>query len=845
MIHSPGHGCRRASERLRLAPLFLAVGSGSLALAACPASASASASEGTEFQSGFLRQGPGFSSDAAALALNALAGQQALPPGVYVVEMKINQSYFGRREIEFTAAPDGDGLLPCLSSKLLEELGVRLDSLADPLLLQAACVDLFTLIPGSEIDFDSSKLMLSLSIPQIAMRRSAAGHVDPELWDDGINAAFVNYQVSAEQHSTRNNSRSSSDDLYLTGGINLGAWRLRSNQTMRQDEDGKRKWTSAYTYAQRDLPGLNASLTLGHTFTGGDVFRSVPIEGLLIRSDLQMLPDTQQGYAPVVRGVALSRSKLQVFQNGYPIYSTYVSAGPYVIDDLTTAGNGELEIVLTEADGKVQRFTQSYASINNLLRDNVWQYSSALGRYNGTYQSLDPWLWQGTAARGIGDGTTLYGGLMTSEFYRATNLGVAKDLGVAGALALDVTYSQADLSGAEDNHLQGASYALKYGKAFTTQTNLRFAGYRYSTEGYRDFDEAVRQMDRDKTWRGSRRSRLEASVHQKLGASSSLSFTFSHQDYWGSDYEQRQFQFNFNTRYAGVTYGLYASQSLSDTRSASGTDRQIGLSISMPLDLSSSSNLSFDAQKNGERFNQRASLNGSFDDYRANYRASVSNDESRRRSASFAVGYQAPFGSIGAGYTQGNDFHSTSVNASGAVLLHGGGIELGPYLGETAALVEVPKTPGVGVQNVTGARTNERGYALVPTLRPYRFNQIALDIEQLGPEVEIENGIQQVVPRRGAVVKASFAAKTVNRLILTARIESGQPLPFGAQITDSEGKVLGVAGQAGQILLATSLDPQTLDARWGEQAGQRCSMHITPADMAQAKGYRIQELTCK
>lgn len=842
MTHSPGHG-RRPFERARLAPLFLAVGSSSLALAA----EWASAAQPVEFQPGFLRQSPGYSAEAAIQALNALTQAKPVSPGKYRVEIKVNQMYTGERELEFVHDSVGDRLLPCLSATLLEELGVRLDSLAEPQLLSARCVDLFRLIPGAQAEFDGGTLALSLSFPQVAMRRSASGRVDPKLWDDGINAAFINYQVSAQQHASRHDRHDSSDDLFLNSGVNLGGWRLRANHTMRQDQDGKRIWASAYTYAQRDLPGMNANLTLGETFTGGDVFRTMPMKGMLIRSDLQMLPDALQGYAPVIRGVALSRSKLEVFQNGYPIYSTYVSAGPYVLDDLTTAGNGELEIVLTEADGQIRRFTQPYATISNLLRQGVWQYSGALGRYNGVHQSSEPWFWQGTLAAGIGANTTLYGGAMTSDFYHAASAGVARDLGSIGALALDVTHSRTTLDGhmpdgsSQNDRLQGISYAIKYGKAFTTHTSLRFAGYRYSTEGYRDFDEAVRQRDEDSTWRGSRRSRLEASVQQKIGARSALSLSLSHQDYWGTDYEQRQFQFNFSSRYAGVTYNLFASQSLSDRR---GTDRQIGLSISLPLDIGKSSHLSFDVHKAGERFSQRANLNGSADDHRLNYVASVANNESHQRSASLAVGYQSSLGSIGAGVTQGSDFRSVSVNASGAVLLHTGGIEMGPFLGETAALVEVPDTPGVGVQNVTGASTNKRGYALVPTLRPYRFNQIALNTEELGPEVEIENGTMQVVPRRGAVVKASFAARSVNRLILNVRNASGQPLPFGAQVADNDGKAMGVVGQAGQLLLATSLEPQTFTASWGSAESERCSMSIEPARMTLDKGYRIQELTC-
>ncbi|EJM68027.1 P pilus assembly protein, porin PapC, partial [Pseudomonas sp. GM55] len=451
-----------------------------------------------------MRQSPEHTSDAGLQALHALAQTHHLGPGRYRVDIQLNLVYFGQREIEFVFSPGNDRLLPCLSAQLLDEMGVRLDSLAEPELLQSQCVDLLALIPGSEIDFDGSRLLLAISIPQIALRRDVTGRIDPERWDPGINAAFVSYQASAQQGTNRYRGRQNTDDLYLNGGFNLGHWRMRSNQSLRQNEDGNREWTRAYTYAQRDLPGTHANLTLGETFTSGDVFRSLPIKGALIASDMGMLPDVLQSYAPIIRGVAQTRAKLEVFQNGYPVYSTYVSPGPYEIDDLSTSGSGELEIVLTEADGQVRRFTQPYATLSNLLREGVWRYSAALGRYNGAQNREEPMLWQGTLAMGTGWNSTLYGGLLASEFYRAGTFGAARDLGSFGAVAADVTRSSADIDSVDSRQVQGTSYALKYGKAFASNTNLRFAGYRYSTEGYRDFDEAVRQRSLDSTWYGRR-----------------------------------------------------------------------------------------------------------------------------------------------------------------------------------------------------------------------------------------------------------------------------------------------------------------------------------------------------
>ncbi|WP_030131413.1 fimbria/pilus outer membrane usher protein [Pseudomonas sp. QTF5] len=829
---------RCAPLRLHLARLIV-IGSGAGLLLDVKAAQGAST---IEFQSSFMRQSPETDAEAGALALSTLSNGDDLGPGRYWVDIQVNLNHFGQREIQFILNPEGDRLLPCLSPRLLDEMGIRLDGLVDPDLLQTTCIDLLKLVPGAQIDFDGSKLSLALSVPQIAMRRNVLGEVDPERWDNGINAAFVSYQVSAQQTNSRHAGDQSSDDLYLNSGLNLGSWRLRSNQSLRMNEQGEREWTRTNTFAQRDLPGTHANLTLGETFTSGDVFRSVPIRGAVIGSDPGMLPDVLQNYAPIIRGVAQTRANLEIFQSGYPIYSTYVSPGPYEIDDLSiSGGSGELDIVLTEADGQVRRFSQPYATLNNLLREGVWRYSSALGRYYGADDLEEPVFWQGTLAMGTVWSSTLYGGLMASDFYRAGTVGVSRDLGSFGALSLDLTQSRADIGNVDSQEVQGPSYAVKYGKSFASRTNVRFAGYRYSTEGYRDFDEAVRQRSQSSTWRGSRRSRLEASVYQNISAQSSLSLSLSQQDYWQSTHVQRQYQFNFNTRYKGVNYNLFASQSLSNDR---GNDRQIGLSATFPLNFGHSSNATLDFQRNGDQLSQRASLSGSIDQNRLSYQASVSNDEARQKSAALSLGYQASAGSIGAGLTQGNDYRNVSLNASGTVMLHSGGVELGPYMGETTALVEVPGIEGIGVVNAIGVETNVRGYALVPYLRPYRVNHLVLETDKSGPEVEIDNGTAQVVPRRGAVVKATFAARSVTRLVITGSTANGQPLPFGAQVSNGN-EVIGIVGQAGQVMLSTSAEPHVLQVRWGAQTEPRCQLFVDPQNMQQTQGYRLQSMTCQ
>ena len=805
---------------------------------------SAHASTPVEFQSTFMRQIDTHDLDAGALALNTLSSTLHLTPGRYRVSIDINLSFFDSREIDFAASPQGDELTPCLSPTLLNDMGVKLDGLEQSVGELDTCVDIERLIPGATVHMDGGKLTLSLSIPQIAMRRDIAGYVDPQRWDYGINSAFVNYQLSAQQSRNDQTGHNNSHDLYVNSGLNLGVWRLRSNNTFRSDAKGDRTWSRAYTYLQRDLPGAHSQLTLGETFTPGDVFRSVPIRGVQIASDMSMLPDSQQHYAPTIRGVAQTRARLEIRQNGFPVYSTYVSAGPYEINDLTLAsGSGELEIILTEADGQVRRFTQPYATLTNLLREGVWRYSASAGRYNAPFDATDDsMLWQGTLAIGTRLNSTLYGGLMGNDFYQAATLGIGKSLGSIGALSFDVTRSSAQTEPEKSQHtVQGMSYSVKYGKSFETRTNLRFAGYRYSTEGYRDFTEAVRERSADQRFRGSRRSMLEASVFQDIGLYSSLSLIFSQENYWQLDDAQRQFQLNFSSRFNTVSYSLYASQSLNDDEF---NERQYGLTISVPLEFGRSTTATYDLRQNSGQLNHRAALSGRAQNGLLNYRASAASNESGRQSAELSLGYLAPFASLGAGITQGTDFSTLSLNASGALLLHADGLETGPYLGETSGLIHVPNIANVGLLNDSSARTNDRGYALIPYLHPFRINRVILDTDQLDPNVEIDNGVTQVVPRRGAVVKALFPARKVERLLVSTRNQYGTALPFGAQISNADGHVLGIVGQAGQSLLSTVEGQQTIHVRWGKTSAEQCQAQFDTHNMPFEEGYRVQDLVC-
>ncbi|CAN2971404.1 outer membrane usher protein [Pseudomonas sp. PM2] len=817
---------------LRLSAAILAALMGSIA----------HADETPKFDASFM-QSFGGASAGPNLDLDAVANSASIGPGTYPVVVRLNQSFFDRRDMTFAPDAKSGEVRACLSAAFLKELGVKLDAFQVPGEALPPCIDLAGMVEGASVSFDANRLALDISVPQIALRRDAAGYVAPQDWDRGINAAMLNYQFSAAQTQSDARGNGTQYSLYTSGGFNLGDWRFRSSSSFRQDEEGKREWQRSNTYAQRDLTAIKGTLTAGESFTPGDVFDSIPFRGVQVASDMGMLPDSMQGYAPVIRGIAETQAKVEVRQNGYSLYTTYVAPGAFEIDDLNAAsGSGDLEIIITEADGRERRFTQPYATLGNMLRENTWRYSLTAGQYNAVDGGQRPAFAQASLAYGLPFDLTVYGGVLGADFYRAGVAGVGKSLGSLGAVSIDVTQASTEVpkaAGAQRSQQNGQSVGVRYGKAFETGTSVRFAGYRYSTEGYRDFDEAVRLQEPNNDYnRFSKRSKLEASVNQALDRYGSFYLNMSQQNYWGSSRQDKQLQVGFNTQYKSVSYGVYASKTLTDNY---GQNNQLVFTVSMPLGQTRSTGTYSVTRNNDGSLDQRAGVSGS--NGAVTYNVNANRAESAGNNGSALLGYRAPFAQLGAGVSVGSNYRQTSVSAAGSVLAHADGVEFGQILGETVALVEVKDTPDVGVLNAPGTLTNSKGYALVPYVTPYRKNRVALDTSELDTRVDIDEGVTNVVPRRGAVVKASFAASRSEKVLLNVRLTDGSLLPFGTTVVDEKGIGAGVVGQAGQVLLSVN-DGKVYSMKWGEKASQRCSIVLDISKAPVVDGYRVMSTTC-
>lgn len=773
----------------------------------------------------------------------------SLLPGTYRVDIYVNRALSGRRDILFASNPQSGRIEPCLTLEMLQAFGL------DPDRVQAdsapqdpqACFDLPARVEFARVDYQPNALRLNISVPQAVMQRSARGYVPPDLWDEGEPVGFVNYAFNAAR---RSNQRQDSEQYYLSlrNGLNLGAWRLRNESSLVYGDKQDYRFRSNRTYLQRDINPLHSQLTLGETFTDSQIFDSVRYRGVGLSSDDAMLPDSERTYAPVIRGIAETNASVEVRQNGYLLYSGNVSPGPFEVNDIYPSGsNGDLQVTIIEADGRRRSFTQAYASLPIMVPVGAWRHSLALGQVdNANDDSATPTFASAALIYGVTERITGFGGLQVAQDYQAGNLGAGVNTGL-GALSADLTRSISDTD--HQSHT-GHSLRLRYANTLDViSTTFAVAGYRYSTEQYRTLNDHVEATSERlrRSFNGRAKDRLELNVTQALPEQSgSLSLTASEQRYWNETGKTRQFYLAYNAAWRTLNYSLsLESNRESGSNGQSESDNRIALSLTMPLGSSaSSSRVSFNGVRDSSgEYNAQVGLNGQMlDDRSSFYSVQAGHDSSSGSFGSGKINTIRPYGRFEASYSQGRDYDALSLGAAGSVLVHGGGINFGQPLGETFALVQVPNVAGAGLSSFSNVETADNGYAVLPYAQPYRINWISLDTRQLGADVELDNPVTQVVPRRGAMPVVRFKAATGRRVQFELVQADGSRVPLGASVEDADGKVLAIVDPTGRALVLSEQDKGELRVSWADQS---CRAAFTLPEKDPSRAYERIKVMCQ
>ncbi|MFX2611951.1 fimbrial biogenesis usher protein [Enterobacter mori] len=780
-------------------------------------------------------------------------------PGTYRVDIYLNNNFIESRDVVFIQDKNngGDtGLIPAFTPKDWEELGANTS--AFPVFQDEANKDkpvaIADVIPMASTLFDFNAQRLDISIPQAAVKNRARGFVSPELWDEGIPALLFNYNYSGSNSNDNDSGSELSQFLGLNSGLNIGSWRLRDYSTWNKNDSSEDIEHISTTLSRAIIP-LKSHLVMGDTSTPGDIFDSIPFRGVQMLSDDGMYPDSMRGYAPIVRGIAKGNAKVTIKQNGFTIYQTHVSPGAFAIEDLyATSNSGDLLVEVEEADGSINRYTVAYSTLPSLQREGRIKYSVTAGEHrSGNDQQDEAQFTQGTLSWGLPHGVTVYGGTQLSSDYRSAAMGLGFNLGEWGAVSVDATHANTTL--ADDSEHTGQSFRFQYAKSLNEYgTNVQFMGYRYSTSGYYSFAEstwkamegAIYENDEDDDIEDTsstvyynlhytKRGRLQANISQNLGDTASLYISGSQQSYWNTDETDSNWQAGFSDTWRYINYSL--SLSYSKSAWSDDSDKTIALSISVPLDrlLNSGSstpgnasnpvNLSMSTSRDDDGYTSTtAGLSGTLlEDKNLSYsvQQGYRNMNGNGYYGNTTMQYRGRHGNLNVGYNYSDGYNQLNYGASGGLVIHGNGITLSQPLGDTNILVAAPGAAGVKVESGTGIKTDYRGYTVMPYATTYRNNRVALDTGSLGDDVELETAVVNVVPTKGALVKAEFSALVGGKALLTLN-KGNKPVPFGAVVSVEGSKSTGIVGDDGMVYLSGLTEEGILSVSWGEDSTQKC-----------------------
>jgi len=792
-------------------------------------------------------------SDVASLEdLSYITSGSNLSPGDYYLYLYSGEQFLKNVKVKFATVKGK--VQPCFTKAIINEIPLNeeakkyfhsLSTEADD------CVDIGKYIKGFDYEVDLTKLILRLSIPQIYLdstRTTMAAETD---WDDGIAAYLMNYNFNGSYAKNENNNNFSSNYLNLNNRVNLGAWRLNANVYFSETKSGTNSSHEVDTngvYLSRKINSLKSELLIGQSTIGSNLFDANSYIGMTLGTSSEMLPDSDKGYSPAIRGIAESRSRLTVKQNNSIIYQTYVNPGPYNINNLNSVGtSGDYEVELTSAEGVVQKYSVPYSSLPNLLRPGKYNYAVTVGKLD--LNSVDDVnFFQSTVAVGIPFESTLFVGSQVSADYSSVGVGAGKDFGDFGALSVDALHA---ISKIDNDKLSGESYRILYSKSFNeTGTNFQLTGYRYSTSDYYTLSEASNRnqlSDKgfDTYYYGRRKDSFQLNVSQSLNDYGQVYVWGNVNSYWGGETKSKNIQIGWNKNFSQFN-NIMLSASYNKKTYGALNDDIFYLSFSMPLSSRSSKNSMFVSNSttysNSDHSNA-TSLYGNTLDNKLDYNIyQVLNKNSSYNNTNMNVSYKANSATLRAGSSYSEQSKQLDYGASGGVLFHKDGVVFTQEATDTAILVEAKGAEGARVSQAgENISINKSGYALVPYATPYHYNDVELDPSTFSNSYDVENKVAKVAPTRGAISKVTFDVKKGYSFLILVRYKN-KPVKFGTIVKNNEYNNISIADDDGTVYLTGVKNHSSYTVALDEK--NSCRFVINYSDESSLKTVNKKEVIC-
>jgi outer membrane usher protein len=514
----------------------------------------------------------------------------------------------------------------------------------------------------------------------------------------------------------------------------------------------------------------------GDMISGGLTWtRPIRLGGLQIQRNFALRPDLVTLPLATVSGSAAVPSTIDVFVNSMKTYSQEVPSGPYQITNIPTlSGASTAQVVVRDAAGHQTQTSLPFYTSPKLLKEGLMDFSVEAGL---------PRILYGTESSSYVESpvgsASLRGGLqdwLTGESHAewAADLfnggvGTVTRLGSAGVLSLAASGSRfADTFGyqsyvAFDTQVMAINIHASSLQTFGTYNDLASVTARYppvpvSYPGLSFIDTYPQRL---LTSIRPPKSLDTISIGFPLPfGKSSLNLAFLHQvldDGTRSDIINVSYS---RSLFGNASFYLTAFSDMSDRKSSG-----VFAGFSMPLGDSSSTGGSMFTSTGVSR--TPSGTNVTFDAARpmrpepGSYGWRVVDSEGSAPYRSAAGSYRSSVGQFDGYVQQAGGSTGASAQVQGAVAAMGGGVFFSNRIDDAFAVVDAG-APDVDVlyENRPAGKTNALGLLLIPSLRSYQKNQIAIDSRDLPVDAEVPMTRDVVAPTDRSGVVVGFGVKT-------------------------------------------------------------------------------------
>lgn len=755
-------------------------------------------------------------------------------PGTYQMVVRMNKSELREQAVLFLP-PENDprDSVACLTPELIKQMGLKADAMRQLVWWHNNQCLVTSSLKGLEVRGDLGESALYINIPQAYLEYTAENWDPPSSWDEGVAGGIFDYNFNAQKTHQTGNSDSEMQSLSGNGttGANLGAWRFRADWQLQNSHTtgrgggNQQRWDWSRYYLYRDISALKAQLMLGENYLNSGMFDSFRFTGASLASDDSMLPPNLRGYAPEVTGVAKTNAKVTISQQGRVIYETLVAAGPFRIQDLNTAVNGQLDVRVQEQDGSVQTFQMDTASVPYLTRPGLVRYKFAAGKPSDyKHHSEGPGFGATEFSWGVNNGWSLYGGALLADYYNALAVGIGRDLLALGALSFDVTQSRAQLPHGDTK--SGGSYRLSYSKRFDQyDSQVTFAGYRFSERNFMSMSQYLDERYHEGN-SGNGKELYTISFNKQFreqGLSTYLNY--SHQTYWDRPANDT---YNFSlSRYFDFNRLKNMSVSLTAYRTKYYHTNDKGMYLSMAIPWGNSGTISYDGQFGHGNSTNTVGYYDRIDDNNI-YRINAGAGEAGRSVGSAYFIHEGDIAelTVNASY-RGSDYTAMGLGLQGGVTATANGAALHRInsIGGTRMMVDADGVSNVPVRGYGSLmHTNLFGKAVVSDINSYYRSSISVDLNELPSNVDTTRSVVQGTLTEGAIGYRKFGVIAGQKAMAVIKLADGSSPPFGAVVINKNKLQTGIVNDGGSTWLIGINEGDEMRVRWDGQ--DQCTISL-------------------